>query len=254
MTNFKKYKNIAFFALILEIIASFILFAKIMNLIADNKIKSNESFIFTLIVIVLAIGGLLFILVFKLSSNNNIEDLNQDITFSEISDNTNSSSNENLTEQIDVENIIRKIIPKETSRFNIVDYTEKLLSNIAKEFDIVQGLFYLKEIDSDLYKPIGKYAYFGDEEPKEFKYGETLSGQVAKNKTILYLDEIPDNYVTILSGLGTSSPKNLIIIPVIFEENSIGIIELASFKEFEKRYNDLYLKMSELVGKTISAH
>ena len=54
---------------------------------------------------------------------------------------------------------------------------------------------FVKEKESDIFNVAGKYAYFGEEQPKSFKYGETLSGQVAKNKTALNLKEIPENRV-----------------------------------------------------------
>lgn len=254
MTNFKKYKIIAFVALIIELIISFILFAKIRNLISNNNIESKESFFIILIFILLIITGLFFILVLKLTSVSNTQDINKDIKFSEISEDDEKSTVENESSTVEIENILKKISPKETPKFDITDYTEQLLSNFAKEFDIVQGLFYLKENSTELYKNVGRYAYFGEDEPVEFKHGETLSGQVAKNQTILFLDEIPENYVTILSGLGTSSPKNLLIIPIIHNNETLGIIELASFKEFDKKFKDFYTQLAKNVGEIISKH
>ncbi|MFC2152410.1 GAF domain-containing protein, partial [Bacteroidota bacterium] len=137
---------------------------------------------------------------------------------------------------------------------DLTKFSEKLLSNIAKEFDIVQGLLFLKDKKSNTYNITGKYAYFGDEEPESFKLGETLSGQVAKNKQTLILKEIPENYVTILSGLGSSSPNHVIIIPIVVEDKTTAIIELASFKEFKQNFNNLFDGMSEQIGKALLKH
>jgi putative methionine-R-sulfoxide reductase with GAF domain len=252
MTNFKIYKITAFIALLIELIVSFVLFAKIKNLLFTNRIETNESLLYVLIIVMLFIATSLFVLVFILSKNKNEEDT--EVKFDDITNNDKEIITDKSHELIDIESYLKKIIPKESSKFDSTIFTEKLLSNIAKEFDIVQGLFFYKEKDSETYKNIGKYAYFGEEEPKDFKIGETLSGQVAKNKTILFLTDIPDNYVTILSGLGTSSPNNLLIIPVIVNDETIGIIELASFKEFEKKFNDLFLKVSENIGRTLTKH
>lgn len=252
MTNFKIYKITAFIALLIELIVSFVLFAKIKNLLFTNRIETNESLLYVLIIVMLFIATSLFVLVFILSKNKNEEDT--EVKFDDITNNDKEIITDKSHELIDIESYLKKIIPKESSKFDLTIFTEKILSNIAKEFDIVQGLFFFKEKDSETYKNIGKYAYFGEEEPKDFKIGETLSGQVAKNKTILFLTDIPDNYVTILSGLGTSSPNNLLIIPVIVNDETIGIIELASFKEFEKKFNDLFLKVSENIGQTLNKH
>jgi putative methionine-R-sulfoxide reductase with GAF domain len=254
MTNFKIYKITAFIALLIELIVSFVLFAKIKNILFTNKIETNESLLYVLIIIMLFIATSLFVLVFILSKNKNEEDTLTEVKFDDISDNDKENITDKSHELIDIESYLKKIIPKESSKFDLTIFTEKFLSNIAKEFDIVQGLFFFKEKDSEAFKNVGKYAYFGEEDPKDFKIGETLSGQVAKNKTILFLTDIPDNYVTILSGLGTSSPNNLLIIPVIINGETIGIIELASFKEFEKKFNDLFLKVSEDIGQTLNKH
>ncbi|MEA3318019.1 MAG: hypothetical protein U9R54_08685, partial [Bacteroidota bacterium] len=97
-----------------------------------------------------------------------------------------------------------------------------------------------------------KYAYFGEKEPADFELGITLPGQVAKNKKLLNLTSVPKNYLTILSGLGTSSPNNIIIIPVIFENDTIGIIELASFKTFDKKTEKILKYLSDSFGNDLS--
>jgi len=155
---------------------------------------------------------------------------------------------------IDIEAYMKKILPKEKPDNTIEDYTEKLLSNIAKEFDIVQGLFFIKDKQNEEFRVAGKYAYFGEEEPRNFKLGETLSGQAAKNKTVLNLKEIPENYVTILSGLGSSSPNHLLIIPIVLNDESIGVIELASFKEFKRNFKDLFEAMSDQIGQFLTKY
>lgn len=254
MGNYKTYKIFAFIALIIELIASFVLFAKVKNMMASHDINTKEGWLLISLLLLLLATGVLFVLVLILTSQNSTNSVNKEIQFSDATDSMSDINIEDSDKNIDTENYLKKIIPKETAKFDLVVYTEKLLSNFAKEFDIVQGLFYLKEKDSEVFKNISKYAYFGEDEPQDFKTGESLSGQVAKNKTILYLDDIPDNYVTILSGLGTSSPKNLLILPIIINDVTIGILELASFKEFEKKYNEFYLALSEKIGEIISKH
>ena len=78
-----------------------------------------------------------------------------------------------------------------------------------------------------------------------------MSGQVAKNKKILVLEEIPENYVTILSGLGSSSPDHVIIIPIIWEDKTHAIIELASFKQFKSNFIDLFEGMAEQIAQAV---
>ncbi len=250
------YRILASLALIGTFVIFFMLFGKIQNLLLEYKISDNQS-IYPLLVIAVIFTVFLFILSVSVSSKQNSHDKysnNGTDIFEEKSKLQKVEEEEIEEELLNVENYIKKILPKTDSKLSLEKYTEKVLSNIAKEFDIVQGLFFIKDREKDLYFIAGKYAYFGDEEPKNFNLGETLSGQVAKNKIALNLKDIPDNYVTILSGLGSSSPNHLIIVPIIVEDVTIAIIELASFKEFKRNFSHLVEGMSNQINKSLSKY
>jgi putative methionine-R-sulfoxide reductase with GAF domain len=253
MDTNKTYKILASLAIISAFIVFFVLFGKIQNLLLEYKISDKLS-INTLLIIAVILTVFLFTLSILASSKQSNQDnySNNEIDiFDEKSNQLVIDDDENKEELLNVEIYIKKILPKVDSKLNLVKYTEKILSNIAKEFDIVQGLFFVKDREKDIYHITGKYAYFGDEDPKSFNLGETLSGQVAKNKIALNLKDIPDNYVTILSGLGSSSPNHLIIIPIIVEDKTIAIVELASFKEFKRNFSDLFEGMSNQISEAL---
>ena len=254
MNTNRIYKILAFLAIIAELIIFFVLFGKIQNLILDFNISENQQPIYILLILAVIIVVFLFILSILASYEKYSEEeyTKKEINLLEENPKQKVVDEKQTDEELlDIENYIKKILPKDDSKLDLVKYTEKILSNIAKEFDVVQGLFFVKEKESDIFNVAGKYAYFGDEEPKSFSLGETLSGQVAKNKTALNLKEIPENYVTILSGLGSSSPNHLIIIPIVLEDKTIAILELASFKEFKRNFIDLFEGMSDQIGKTL---
>lgn len=253
MDTNRLYKILASLALISTFIVFFVLFGKIQNLLLEYKISDKQS-INTLVIVAVILTVFLFTLSILASSKQSNQDKysNNGIDiFDEKSKQQIVDKDENEEELLDVENYIKKILPKVDSKLKLEKYTEKILSNIAKEFDIVQGLFFVKDREKDIYHITGKYAYFGDEEPESFTLGETLSGQVAKNKVALNLKDIPDNYITILSGLGSSSPNHLIIIPIVVGDKAIAIIELASFKDFKRNFSDLFEGMSNQISKTL---
>ena len=69
----------------------------------------------------------------------------------------------------------------------------------------------------------------GEENPS-FSWGEGLIGQVAASGKSLYLDELPEGYASrIESGLGSALPKFLFILPITKENETIGVIEVATF-------------------------
>jgi hypothetical protein len=122
---------------------------------------------------------------------------------------------------------IKNLIPKE--RTKIENFSEELLRNIARDFNIVQGLIYLKDPTDEVFNCLGQYAYYSESKPTAFKSGETLPGQAVKNKNIITISNIPDQYMTVASGLGKSSPRYLTFVPMKTKDDVVGIIEFASF-------------------------
>ena len=69
--------------------------------------------------------------------------------------------------------VIKNLLNNLDNQSSIADYSEKLLSNIAKEFNIVQGIVFVKY--EDFFKVTATYAYYSDEEIREFRLGEGIS-------------------------------------------------------------------------------
>jgi len=61
----------------------------------------------------------------------------------------------------------------------------------------------------------------------EIPLSEGLVGQVAVEKRIKQLHDLPDDYIKVTSGLGSTAPKSLIVMPVQFEDEIIAVIEMA---------------------------
>ena len=131
------------------------------------------------------------------------------------------------------------------------DYFDKLLSNFAKVFDIVQVLAYALNPKIDKFEIKSTYAYYTPDTDRTFELGEGINGQVAKDKKILMLDNIPENYIqVVVSGLGQGSPKHLIFIPIVFNGKTIALVELATF---EKKGFNLNL-LADKINKRVAQH
>jgi signal transduction histidine kinase len=74
--------------------------------------------------------------------------------------------------------------------------------------------------------------------------GEGLVGQCALEKERILLDQRSKNYIKIRSGLGQATPKNVIVLPVLFETQIKAVIELASFDSFSEIHLD-FLKPAD---------
>ncbi len=107
-----------------------------------------------------------------------------------------------------------------------------------------------KEIVLDL---VAAYAYGQDKKRiKRIALGEGLVGTAAVEKETIYMTDIPENYITITSGLGGSKPRSLLIVPMKVEDEIFGIIEIASFNEFNSNEVEFAEKVSENIAASLS--
>ena len=131
--------------------------------------------------------------------------------------------------------------------------TLRILSELAQVVNAQKGLFYiLKQDENQENQKLKLFATYalGDKAKKqqEFELGEGLVGQCAVNKQRILLTNVPKDYIKISSGLGKSNPVNLIILPVLFENEIKAVIELASFDTFSETHLDFLSQLTESIG------
>jgi hypothetical protein len=128
---------------------------------------------------------------------------------------------------------------------------EKSLHSIAKELEAGQGALYLpREVDGKrrIVLESGYALGLGESAEISFEFGEGLLGQAVATGNTLFVDDIPEGYVKIVSGLGSAYPKFLLIVPIKKNGTVDGVIELASFT----RISEDQKKFVEEAGKLIS--
>src|SRR5207248_4151855 len=110
-----------------------------------------------------------------------------------------------------------------------------MLSELAKVVSAQHGVFYVLDSNHDnpQYKLLASYAYRERKHvANQFRLGEGLVGQSALEKERILLTNVPPDYIQINSGLGSAPPYNIIVLPVVFENEVKAVIELASFERF----------------------
>ena len=118
---------------------------------------------------------------------------------------------------------------------NIISLSRSIITFLAKYIDAQIGALYLVEEESDVLKLTGSYAFSVRKNlNSKFNFGEGLVGQAAFEKEMIILSNIPEDYIRINSSLGDTIPTCIIVIPFIFEDNVLGVVELGSIKEFSK--------------------
>ncbi len=263
MKNNSTYRIIGIFLFILSLLASVMIVLAILQVDAIPEPFLSELFQFLYVGVILLANLVIFILLLAASTSKEkqaqaIQAQKQYIEkeFEEKPDYTRKQTTVETQKQR-VEENYDEIISRLTKDLDIQQgaqkYAEKLLGNIAKEFQIVQGIFYLRQSDSNRFTMTGNYAYYTENEIAEFEIGDGLSGQVAKNKTLLNIDDIPEDYIKIISGLGSGTPKHLIIFPIIYNDDTIAVFELASFIQLDKQVEDILQVLSDKTAKKINS-
>lgn len=131
-----------------------------------------------------------------------------------------------------------------------------VLNFTAPLVDVHQGVFYLLDTDNEpaRLKLLSSYAY---QERKhlsnEFQLGEGLVGQCALEKQRILLADVPGDYIRIRSGLGEAPPLNIVVLPILFEQEVKGVLELASLQPFEPLHITFLEEASDVVGVIINA-
>ncbi|MCC8426342.1 HAMP domain-containing protein [Mucilaginibacter sp. UR6-11] len=129
----------------------------------------------------------------------------------------------------------------------------KVLSELAELVNARYGAFYILEqpegADEVKLKLFAGYAQKSRRLiNQEFSMSEGLIGQCATDKERIRLANVPNEYLQISSGIGNAAPIDLVILPVLFENNVKAVIELASFENFSDTHIDFLDQLTESIG------
>ena len=132
---------------------------------------------------------------------------------------------------------------------------EKLLSKLCMKIEASQGILYevKKEKSKRYIEMLTSFAFsLPESETLSYEFGEGLAGQVAKEGKKINIENIPEGYINIISGLGSASPNHLVIYPIVVDKNVVAIAEIASFKKITEADEKLIaevLKIEEVKTK-----
>jgi len=142
------------------------------------------------------------------------------------------------------------------SNLSMEDFSYSIISNLVKYVNANQGGLFTVNEDNAKEVFIELTACYAYEKrkflTKTLALGEGLVGQCFLEKETIYLTDIPESYTDITSGLGKGSPRFILIVPLVINEKSFGVIELASFSPFEQHVIQFVEKVGESIASTIS--
>jgi PAS domain S-box-containing protein len=134
------------------------------------------------------------------------------------------------------------------------ELSHEVIVNLIHYTQAIQGALYLFNEEEGKLVNVSTYAYNRKKYiNQEFRVGQGLIGQCAYERDIIYRTEIPDDYVTLTSGiLGDKKPKSLLIVPLITDEKLQGVIEFASLEpEIPALTLRFMRELGEIIARTI---
>ena len=132
-----------------------------------------------------------------------------------------------------------------------------LLHRLVQYNNCNQGAIFVTNADSEgnvMMKCLSSYAHERNRSGEMIvDAGDGLLGRCMLEKETILLKEVPDNYVNITSGLGSATPTNIVIIPLLANESFYGVIELASFEMLEQYQISFLEKLAENIALSIAS-
>jgi signal transduction histidine kinase/CheY-like chemotaxis protein/HAMP domain-containing protein len=140
---------------------------------------------------------------------------------------------------------------------NLETVSQLIMSELSPAVGAQHGAFFFADHDEmgrdyELML-LASYGYTKkDGETPRFRPGNGLVGQAAHEKKPIRIVEPPADYISVGSGLGGSAPRDIIVIPVLFEEQVLAVIELASFTPFSEIILQFLDQLTETIGVVLA--
>ncbi|HZW12166.1 MAG TPA: response regulator, partial [Noviherbaspirillum sp.] len=136
---------------------------------------------------------------------------------------------------------------------DIMELGRTLLSELAPLVGSQHAVLYIMQrVGQSGVMRLKLMASYGYQERKnlshEWSLGEGVVGQAAFEKQRILIGNLPENYVQIVSGLGQAAPRNIVVLPILFEGQVKAVIELATFEQFQAVHLNFLDQLAEGLG------
>ena len=125
-----------------------------------------------------------------------------------------------------------------------------ILTELAPLVGVQRGVFYLANLDGEPSRLslLATYPRHISPEPAAMiRFGEGLLGQAAEDRRRIHLRDVPPDYAPISSALGGAAPRSVVLLPILFEDETRAVIELASIEDL----SDIQIAFLDQLGESI---
>ncbi len=195
----------------------------------------------------------------RLRTDTNDEIGNIALSFNEMAESleTHNRNTRELNEELEEHNWIQTALAESSALYQNINSLEQLASTFLRKIvpltGSAYGVFYIRREDEEL-KRIASYAGYPAGEPAEtFRMGEGLVGRAAESGETLSVDDLPNHYLRIASGIGEMPPASLLIVPVRFEQRVEAVVEFASLAAFTPAQKRLVEQLMNTLGIALNS-
>jgi signal transduction histidine kinase/HAMP domain-containing protein/DNA-binding response OmpR family regulator len=136
---------------------------------------------------------------------------------------------------------------------DLVTVGQMILSELAPVVGAQQAEFYVRASGAPQLALLASYASGGKgAHGKTVELGEGLIGQVAINRQKVLLENLSSTAVRVVTGLSEWTPANILVLPIVFEGEAKGVLELASVERFSPSHQALLEQLTESIGIVIN--
>ncbi len=135
------------------------------------------------------------------------------------------------------------------------DYAYQTINFVIKYLSANQGGFFGMNEDKKNLKLLAAYAYGRKKYRAEdlvIEVGCGLLGQSVLERDIIYMTNLPKDYLKITSGLGEATPRCIAIVPLFYRDLAYGVLEIASFQVLEEYQKEFLRKASAVIASELS--
>jgi GAF domain-containing protein len=131
----------------------------------------------------------------------------------------------------------------------VAQLADNTVGYLCRYLDAQSGALFVMDLAHNRLELAGSFARAGDGRlASHFEMGEGLVGQAALEKRPITLEEIPDGELTIASALGQHVPRTVLILPLVYENQVVGVIELGTLSRFSPAQLDLLHRAASTVA------
>ena len=144
-----------------------------------------------------------------------------------------------------------------SERENVKELSFLIIRELVSYLKIEMGTIFLStdgDKEEKMLETIAAYAYDRRKYiDKKFPFGEGLPGTCALEKEKIYINELPEEYSDIISGVGQTKPRFVLLVPLKTGQEIFGILELASFRGLEKDELSFIDQLAESIASTLQS-